>query len=323
MQKQSSRQIPYLYRPYDFPSHFPVLAFLGNDWRVEASQPNFLHFHNALEIGHCLSGKGVLYYGHSEQFSYDTGDYSIVFPNVPHISTVPQKPAAWEYIYIDPRQLLETATSYDNQLWQFFYMLQYIPPIIKGADSSLLHYYISRIFQEFHEKEPLYQNAILGLLLSLFAELNRMTMQTEGSEVSRQEGAHTDICNALSYIRNALSYIYQHYQEPISIRDLSQYCCISESHLRRLFHNIVGVSPLEYIQHYRIQQACHFLHLNQEPVNLIARKVGYTSLSSFNRQFQQYMHISPTAWQKEHSLVPDNHEVLSYHESDTRHIFKI
>lgn len=319
MQKQSFEQIPYMYRPYDFPSQFPVLAFLGNYWKVDTSQPQFFHFHNALEIGCCLSGKGSLFYKNAEEFSYEAGDYSIIFPHTPHITTAGQEPASWEYLYIDPKQLLDTNSPYTSQLWQVFYMLQRVPPIIniiRRGEFSLLHYYLSRIFQEFHEKKPLYQNAVLGLLISFFAELNRITVNIEFADGSEKEGTY-------SYIRNALSYIYENYNKPISIKELSLYCCISESHFRRLFHSVVGISPLEYIQHYRIQQACHWLYLNQEPINVIAHKVGYNSLSSFNRQFQQYMHISPTVWQKEHLSIPYKHEVLSYEESDTRHIFKI
>ena len=85
---------------------------------------------------------------------------------------------------------------------------------------------------------------------------------------------------------------------------------------------MVGISPLEYLQHYRIQQACHLIHLNRLPVNCIAREVGYSSLSSFNRQFLQYMHLSPSGWKKEHLSERPEHEVRSYEDNSTRHIFQ-
>lgn len=316
MQKQSFDQIPYMYRPYDFPSQFPILAFIGDYWKTDVSTPKFLHFHNALEIGRCLDGEGSLFHEHNGESLYTVGDYSVVFPHNPHITTTRGNPASWEYLYIEPKQLLKTDTAYLLSLWQIFYMQQRIPPIIKKSENPSLHYYLTLIFDEFHSKKPLYQNAVRGLLVSFFAELNRITLHTEFSDGIEKEGAY-------SYIRNALSFIYENYDKPISIKDLSLHCCISESHFRRLFHSIVGISPLEYIQHYRIQQACHWLYLNQEPINVIAGRVGYTSLSSFNRQFQQYLHISPTEWRREHLTIPYKHEILSYNESDTKHIFKI
>ena len=61
MQKQSFQRFPIRYRPYDFPSRFPVLAFLGDNWTISVNSPEYLHFHNGLEIGHCISGNGQLF----------------------------------------------------------------------------------------------------------------------------------------------------------------------------------------------------------------------------------------------------------------------
>lgn len=316
MQKQSFNTIPYTYRPYDFPSDFPMYAFLGEHWKTNTCQPEYLHFHNALEIGHCLDGNGILYHGSSDSDSYTSGNFSIIFPQVPHITTALNKPASWEYLYIDVKALLKDKSKDTNQLWQVFYMLQRIPFIIKEEEFSSIHHYLTCIFWELHQKKPYYQDAVLGLLLSFLAELNRISTNIEWIDSTESQGA-------FSYIHKALSYIYDHYNEPLSIQDLSAYCCISESHFRRIFKSIVGISPLEYIHHYRIQQACHYLHLNQEPVNLIANRVGYTSLSSFNRQFQQYIHSSPSEWKKEHLHTPFSHEVHSYEASDTKHVFQI
>ncbi len=316
MQKQSFGIIPYTYRPYDFPSDFPIYAFLGENWKIQTHKPKYFHFHNALEIGHCLDGKGVLYHGNNESDSYTAGNFSIIFPQVPHIAMALDKPASWEYLYIDAKNLLKNRSHDTNQLWQVFYMLQRIPFIIKEEDSLPIYHYLNRIFWEFHQKKPYYQDAVLGLLISFFGELNRIVKNIEFIDTTESQGA-------FSYVHKALSYIYDHYNEPLSVRELSSYCCISESHFRRIFKSVVGISPLEYIQHYRIQQACHYLHLNQEPINLIANRVGYTSLSSFNRQFQQYIHSSPSAWKKAHLYTPYSHEVHSYEASDTKHIFQI
>ncbi len=175
---------------------------------------------------------------------------------------------------------------------------------------------MANIFRKFHEKRLLYRDAVISLLIALFAELNRITLDAVLESASESEGA-------ASYIRKSLSYIYEHYNEPITISSLSSYCCISESHFRRIFKAAVGISPLEYIQHYRIRQACHYLVRRELPINLVAQKVGYATLSSFNRQFQQYMNVSPSVWLKENAAFRDNHEVRSYGEPDTKHIFQI
>lgn len=318
MQKQSFQHLPILYRPYDFPASYPVLAFIGSYWKNTCNVPEFLHFHNAIEVGYCLDGSGQIYWGESDCFSCRSGDYCIIFPQVPHIVVNDSVINSWEYLYVEPKLFLQKEGFSCDLLWQIFYIPQKVPVVVSRDKYPLLHLYISKIFREFHEKKILYQRAVHGLLIAFLAEINRITLRG-----SADGGYQKETVSAYKYICTALEYIYEHYAEPVSIRELAAHCCISESHFRRLFKNSISVSPLEYIQHYRIQQACHLIYLNQAPLNLIAQQVGYRSLSSFNRQFQQYMHVSPTQYRREHLYKPLYNEVLSYDDITTRHIFRI
>ncbi|MCM1343858.1 MAG: AraC family transcriptional regulator [Lachnospiraceae bacterium] len=318
MQKRSSGHLPLAYRPYDFPASFPVLAFLGDYWINGVSVPEFLHFHNGIEIGCCLGGTGQIYCGESDSFPYEPGDYSVIFPQVSHITVNDSAPSVWEYLYAEPKLLFQEEGSGCNALWQYFYIPQKLPVIIRREEFPILHLYLSGIFQEFHEKKALYQRSVHGLFVALCAEMNRLTLTEDVNDGSPKDSA----CEH-HYVRSALAYIYEHYTEAISIQDLAAHCGICESHFRRVFKRVVGISPLEYIQHYRIQQACHLIYLNQESISIIAQQTGYRSLSSFNRQFQQYMHSSPTHYRREHLLAPQQNEVLSYEDSATKHIFQI
>lgn len=305
MQKQSFQQLPLIYRPYDFPAEFPVLAFLGDYWKISVSSPEYLHFHNGLEIGCCLSGEGNIFLMDGSILACRAGDFSMLFPQTPHICVSTSGESQWEYLYIEPRKLLEKYGADACNLWQTFYMLQKLPFIITRERFPSIYRYLRLIFREFHEQGSLYKLTLHGYLAAMLAEVNRAVLSLQPTGNLPVPGSH-------AYLNSALSYIYAHYAEPISIRMLSAHCCISESHFRRLFKEVVGISPLEYIQHYRIRQACQLIHENREPLNLIAQSVGYTSLSSFNRQFLQYMHCSPTAWRREHLATPRHHEVHSY-----------
>lgn len=316
MQKQSFQQLPIFYRPYDFPSGMPVLAFFGDYWKVDPGEPPFLHFHNGIEIGYCMEGHCTLYRANEESSFIEKGDYCIIYPQVPHIIMSNDVARCWEFLYVDPKRFLEYGSEEGSQLWQIFFMPQRIPAFVRKDTSPDLYFLLSRIFREYHEKSSLYREASHGLLISLLASCNRITVS---------DGVSTDSASGAGYscVRSALSWIYEHYMEPVSIRDLAARCCISESHFRRIFQEIIGISPLDYIQHYRIQQACHLIRQNQEPLNLIARRVGYTSLSSFNRQFRQYMNASPSDWKKTHPAGLGRHEVRSYDAPETRHVFQI
>jgi len=317
MQNQSFEKLPHIYRPYHFPSDFPIWAFLGDYWKLDTLPPKYLHFHNALEIGHCIDGEGLFFHKSLGTYTFESDAFSISYPQVPHIACAQNTKASWEYLFIDLQNFPINNPIYTPELLRIFSMPQRVLPIITAQTMPFLHDYLKQLFMEMHEKKAFYQNAVSGLLIAIISELNHHTTLTESSD--SQEDTH-----AYSYISKALDYIYEHYSENISIQEIATYCHISESHFRRLFVSIVGISPLDFIHHHRINQACNLLQKNQYPINTIAHKVGYKTLSSFNRQFQQYLNTSPRNWQKQNCTeTQSNRDVLSFDHLKTKYIFNI
>ena len=78
----------------------------------------------------------------------------------------------------------------------------------------------------------------------------------------------------------------------------------SETHFRRVFTSYMHMSPLEYINKVRIQTACEILKKTDESIADIAYKCGFTTNSTFNRNFRQLMGMSPAEWRKR----PENYE---------------
>ena len=105
-------------------------------------------------------------------------------------------------------------------------------------------------------------------------------------------------------ISRAIDYISQCYMEDIRIGDLAKACHISETHFRRVFTSYMHMSPLEYINKVRIQTACEILKKTDESIADIAYKCGFTTNSTFNRNFRQLMGMSPAEWRKR----PENYE---------------
>lgn len=62
----------------------------------------------------------------------------------------------------------------------------------------------------------------------------------------------------------ALLYVSRHYAEEILVEQMARSCMMSESHFRRMFTAMVGVSPLEYINRYRIHRSLNLLHSTSE-----------------------------------------------------------
>lgn len=105
----------------------------------------------------------------------------------------------------------------------------------------------------------------------------------------------------LQQIIPAIEYIGMHYMNPISGEDLASICSLSEAQLRRKFKEYLNMSPVEYLTMVRIQKACELLNSTNYPMTEVALRVGYQDVSSFNRNFQKIMGVSPYQYKKNNS----------------------
>ena len=73
---------------------------------------------------------------------------------------------------------------------------------------------------------------------------------------------------------------------------------MSQSHFRRVFHELMGIGPLEHLNHTRITKACTLLRMTDESILTVGEQVGFRSMSSFNRHFAEAMDCSPSEWRR-------------------------
>ena len=105
-------------------------------------------------------------------------------------------------------------------------------------------------------------------------------------------------------VARAMEYIKRHYDEEIKIGELADWCHISETHFRRVFSSYTNMSPLEYINQVRIRNACEYLKKTDESIAVIASKCGFSTNSTFNRNFKHILGVTPMEWRKR----PENYE---------------
>lgn len=317
--KISFTRLPVVYRPYNLPANFPVLTFFGDNWNVTMKQPEFLHFHNCFELGFCRSGSGTICF---EQYSlpFCAGQFSVINPLEPHISICDTQDCRWEYVLFDPTILFQGLSSI-VPLYQNFYPAHCSSQIIRYETSPDLHSILCQLFEELRQKPPFYSYAVSSLLQLALAELNRLSMPfIQSTPTDKYAFLSSD--QKIQAVQTALLYIFDHYMENLTVSSLSKLCCLSVSQFRRIFTEIIKISPLEYLQHYRIQHACRLLIQDRIRINEIARQVGYQTLSSFNRQFQQFIGCSPSFWKKKYIYQPETHNINSLTDQENAFIFR-
>lgn len=99
-------------------------------------------------------------------------------------------------------------------------------------------------------------------------------------------------------IQNALAYIEAHLTEELEIREIAKRAFVSAFYFQRIFAALCGIGVGEYIRSRRLTLAGEDLSGSDAKVIDIAAKYGYDSPDSFNRAFQRFHGITPSAARK-------------------------
>jgi AraC-like DNA-binding protein len=99
-------------------------------------------------------------------------------------------------------------------------------------------------------------------------------------------------------VRQAMAYIQQHYAEPISRADLARHVALSEDYLTASFRKELGVTPVAYLNRYRVHQAKQLLTETDKTITEIALEVGFSDSGYFSRVFRREVGISPEAYRR-------------------------
>jgi transcriptional regulator GlxA family with amidase domain len=71
----------------------------------------------------------------------------------------------------------------------------------------------------------------------------------------------------------------------------------------RRFQKATGLKPTEYIQRLRVGKAREMLEFTMQPLDQIARNIGYEDPASFRRVFQRVMGLSPSEYRRRFSVT--------------------
>src|ERR1700692_4063765 len=88
------------------------------------------------------------------------------------------------------------------------------------------------------------------------------------------------------------------YAQPLDIARLAQVASVSEAHFIRTFRATFGETPHRYLQRRRVERAMFLLRETPRSVTDICLDVGFTSLGTFDRTFQEIVGASPTTYRQ-------------------------
>ena len=274
-------------RDYALPPEFPLIVLTGDMWRISDIRSPVLHFHNNAEIGVCHSDSGILEF-QDASYPFKAGDVTFIAGGVPHTTySSPDTASKWSYLMVDAIRIIDPlAAVMEIPSAELYKDLRYNSRlVISQEEDPVLSILAMEIVREMQEQRTNYRHCVRGLLDALFDKLSRYTPESSTTQSDR-----------LFPIAPALRYIENHYMESFRIDELAAQCKMSASYFRRVFTETMGLGPLEYLNQTRIMRACTMLQNTDFSILEICERVGFCSLSSFNRHFSAIMGQPPTGW---------------------------
>lgn len=100
------------------------------------------------------------------------------------------------------------------------------------------------------------------------------------------------------HIRNAKQFVVNNYQHDIKVTDIASSLGLSVNYLANIFKERLESSPKQYLIYYRLHIASQILIETDNPINEVAKAVGYKKSLHFSSEFKKIKGVSPSLYRK-------------------------
>ncbi len=241
------------------------------------------HIHSELELLHILSGELVIRLEDGSEHVSRTGDVVCINSNVPHSTYVPKE------------CILKSDMLHFNT--DEFITPTYVNLISKlgsksfeiTRDEELTHFFNEAI-RHASTPEPsgaLYLKSVVYGILAVLYRNSFLIDESEGIDD-----------NKLKRIMPALDYIASHYNENISLDEVSNINNMSNFYFCRLFKSLLNMGFTDYLNTVRVHHSTKLLAESNLSITEIALENGFSSVSYFNRVFKSIQNCSPSEYRR-------------------------
>lgn len=126
-----------------------------------------------------------------------------------------------------------------------------------------------------------------GILLQLFSKF----LGKNSRPVTKAKNPYKRMIKVFNYINNNLN-------KNIHVAELSEIMCMTPDHFTRIFKNLNGMTPNQYLQFKRIERAQTLMLSSEMNIKEIAEEIGIPNLSQFSKLFHKQTGMSPSLYLK-------------------------
>ena len=249
------------------------------------------HFHDEIEL---LLITGGSFRCTSNGKVYDAGEGDIYFINsrVPHSTDRLTDGTFNILLQFNPDIFSDISSGAARYLSRFINISKEPVRMFKKGDPSTaeLTGYINQIVSEYSVRENSYELYIKSHLCAITAFLSRNDILTDSSVFFSGKN--------ISKILPSLKYIDENCVQPLTLEEVSSTIGLEPSYFCRLFKKTTNSTFTEYLNFVRICKSERVLTGTDRSVSDIAYRLGFSSVSYFNKIFRKYKNCTPTQYRK-------------------------
>jgi len=220
------------------------------------------HLHRAYELIYVMEG-GLSLQIEDKNYTMTTGDLAFIFHNQIH------------HFSAETNCVLHIVLFSPEIVGSFYSLYRdYVP------ENNVIHLCHP---VDFFQCESIYAQKSL-----LYQICDRLLKSTKMEKVNKH--------SQTAILQQVFAYVDANYDNDCSLKDISRAIQYDYAYLSKLFVRMTKMKFTEYLNNYRISQACYLLMQQQDSILNIAEKCGYTNLRSFHRNFRRIMECSPTEY---------------------------
>ena len=144
-----------------------------------------------------------------------------------------------------------------------------------------------RMFAHMKTREEGHELTVIGAFYEFFGYILKHELYSEEQSISAKDGRRID------HLKNVIAMIEEHYDECITLDDLARSAGMNSKYFCRYFREMTHRTPIDYLNYYRIEQACFKLATSNDSIAEIAMSCGFNDQSYFIKTFKKYKGVTP------------------------------
>jgi len=279
---------------------------------VKLKQLNLrLHTHDFIELVYILRGKGINVIqtqdknkkSRNVEFPVTVGDFFVItheqahgYKNVDNLelvnilidSSVFKKEIRSKLKDIDSFNDLFYIEPFYRKETDFKYKLH-----LTSEQSKFVEAILNKTGNEIEKESDGYNLLVNGYIFELIVNVCRFY-----SDYQKQKNIYKDISTKRETCFRVIRYVEDNYDKDIHLKDLADIGYLQTNYFCKVFKDISGMTPIEYVTNYRIQKACDLLSNTDKSVTDVCFEVGFHDSSYFARMFKELIKTSPSKYRK-------------------------